>query len=88
MSNRGAYSTKERMPSDIKLLPSLPAWKAVPDCFTHELFAMYCPPGSIKDYGLIPAHPRCTRMYGVTHSTVFQIVRDLRNLSKVEIVNT
>ena len=37
MSNRGAYSTKERMPSDKKLPLPLPAWKAVPDwLFTHD----------------------------------------------------
>jgi hypothetical protein len=33
MSNRGAYLTKERMPSDRRL--SLPAWKAVPDYFLY-----------------------------------------------------
>ena len=44
-------------------------------------FAMYCPPGSIRIMGLIPAHPRFTRMYGVTSSTVFQTVQKLRNLN-------
>ena len=31
ISNRGAYSTKERMPSDMKQPLPLPAWKAVHD---------------------------------------------------------
>ena len=31
MSNRGAYSTKERMPSDRHPSLFLSAWKAVPD---------------------------------------------------------
>ena len=38
---------------------------------------------SLEDWHYIPAHPRYTRMYGVTHSTVFQTVLNLRNLSKL-----
>ena len=35
ISNRGAYSTKERMPSDRELLYPLPAWKAVHNGLSH-----------------------------------------------------
>ena len=48
ISNRVAYSTKERMHSDRKHPLSLPAWKAVPDWLYISHFAMYCPPGSIR----------------------------------------
>ena len=43
-------------------------------------FIMYCLPGSWKIVGLIPAHPRFTRMYGVTNRTVFQTVQNLRRM--------
>ena len=72
MSNRGAYSTKERMPSDRELPPSLLAWKAVPDWLSRMTFRDVLPSRQQKDWGLIPAHPRFTRMYGGTKSTVFQ----------------
>ncbi len=56
------------------------AWKAVPDWLFHTWsFAMYCPPGNIKDYGIPPAHSRFTRMYGVTHSIAFQAIHNSRN---------
>ena len=70
MSNRGAYSTKERMPSDNKR-------------------TIYNKPGRLYPIGfwrctafqarrgmgvLIPAHPRFTRMYGVTKSIAFQAI--------------
>ena len=73
MSNRGAYSTKERMPSDRKQSLSLPAWKAV----HNWLSAMYCPPGSRLIMGLYPAHPRFTRMYGATNSIAFQAISNI-----------
>ena len=41
---------------------------------------MYCLPGNIRIMGLIPAHPRFTRMYGVTNSVAFQAISNLRNL--------
>ena len=43
---------------------------------------MYCPPGSLKIMELVPAHPRFTRMYGVTNSIAFQAIFNLRNLNK------
>ncbi len=71
MSNRGAYSTKERMPSDSKQTP-LAAWKAVPDWRCTAL-------QTVVGIGAIsPAHTRFTRMYGVTNSTVFQTVLNKR----------
>ena len=66
MRNRGAYSTKERMPSDRKRKPSLSAWKAVPDWLCTALQAV------VWIGAISPAHPRFSRMYGVTNSTVFQ----------------
>ena len=67
MRNRGAYLTKERMPSDSKQTP-LAAWKAVPDWRCTALQAV------VGIGAISPAHPRFTRMYGVTNSTVFQTV--------------
>ena len=49
----------------------LEAMKAVPDWLSC---VMYCLPGRGEISGLIPAHSRSTRMYGVTDSTVFQTV--------------
>ena len=83
ISNRVAYSTKERMHSDRKHPLSLPAWKAVPDWLYISHFAMYCPPGSIRILGFIPAHPRFTRMYGVTNSIAFQAIPNSRNLYRI-----
>ena len=66
MRNRGAYSTKERMPSDIER-PS-----------TNQPGRLYLIGGVLPSrqklgIGAIPpAHPRFSRMYGVTNSTVFQ----------------
>ena len=71
MRNRGAYSTKERMPSDSKQTP-LAAWKAVPDWRCTALQA------EIGIGAISPAHPRFSRMYGVTNSTVFQTALYLR----------
>ena len=43
---------------------------------------MNCLEGSSKDWGLFPpAHPRSTRMYGVTHSIAFQAIQNIRNFS-------
>ena len=39
---------------------------------------MYCLPGSRKIEALIPAHPRFTRMYGVTNSIAFQAIQNSR----------
>ena len=78
MSNRGAYSTKERMPSDRRLSQSLSAWKAVPDWLSYTTFRDVLPSRQYKCYGLIPAHPRFTRMYGVTHGIAFQAILYLR----------
>ena len=74
MSNRGAYSTKERMPSDIRQGLYSSAWKAVPDWWCTALQAV------VGIGAISPAHPRFSRMYGVTNSTVFQTVLYLRNL--------
>ena len=71
MRNRGAYSTKERMPSDSKQTP-LAAWKAVPDWRCTALQAV------VGIGAISPAHPRFSRMYGVTNSTVFQTVSNKR----------
>ena len=71
MRNRGAYLTKERMPSDSKQTP-LAAWKAVPDWRCTALQAV------VGIGAISPAHPRFTRMYGVTNSTVFQTVLNKR----------
>ena len=43
---------------------------------------MYCPPGSYKYSGLIPAHSRFTRMYGVTNCVAFQASHNLRYLNR------
>ena len=79
MSNRGAYSTKERMPSDRRLSQSLSAWKAVPDWLSYTTFRDVLPSRQYKCYGLIPAHPCFTRMYGVTYSAVFQTILNMRD---------
>ena len=42
---------------------------------------MYCPPGSRRIMDSIPAHPRLTRMYGVTNSIAFQAIPNSRNLN-------
>ena len=47
MSNRGAYSTKERMPSDINLHILI----SLEGC---TWLVMYCPPGSSGDWRYIP----------------------------------
>ena len=66
MRNRGAYSTKERMPSVLEP-PS-----------TNQPGRLYLIGGVLPSrqklgIGAIPpAHPRFSRMYGVTNSTVFQ----------------
>ena len=44
---------------------------------------MYCLPGSRRIIGLIPAHPRFTRMYWVTHSVAFQAIQNTRNINNV-----
>ena len=66
MRNRGAYSTKERMPSVLEP-PS-----------TNQPGRLYLI-GGVLPYrqklgigAISPAHPRFSRMYGVTNSTVFQ----------------
>ncbi len=41
---------------------------------------MYCLPGSIERDIVIPAHPRHTRMYGVTNSIAFQALLHFRKL--------
>ena len=63
MRNRGAYSTKERMPSP----PS-----------TNQPGRLYLIGGVLPSRqklgigAISPAHPHFSRMYGVTNSTVFQ----------------
>ena len=52
MSNRGAYSTKERMPSDIRQGLYSSAWKAVPDWWCTALQAV------VGIGAISPAHPR------------------------------
>ena len=42
---------------------------------------MYCLPGSIERDIVIPAHPRYTRMYGVTNSIAFQALLHFRKLN-------
>ena len=72
MRNRGAYSTKERMPSDIEP-PS-----------TNQPGRLYLIGGVLPSRqklgigAISPAHPRFSRMYGVTNSTVFQTVLNKR----------
>ena len=66
MRNRGAYSTKERMPSDID-----PPSTNQPGRL--YLIGVVLPSRQKLGIGAIsPAHPRFSRMYGVTNSTVFQ----------------
>ena len=66
MRNRGAYSTKERMPSVLEP-PS-----------TNQPGRLYLIGGVLPSRqklgigAISPAHPRFSRMYGVTNSTVFQ----------------
>ena len=72
MRNRGAYSTKERMPSDIDP-PS-----------TNQPGRLYLIGGVLPSRqklgigAISPAHPRFSRMYGVTNSTVFQTALNKR----------
>ena len=80
MSNRGAYSTKERMPSDRKAAAIFTSLEGCTWLVRISPFIMYCLPGSWKIVGLIPAHLRFTRMYGVTNRTVFQTVQNLRRI--------
>ena len=54
MSNRGAYSTKERMPSDRKQPLPLPAWKAVPDWLSRMISCDVLPSRQQNVYGLNP----------------------------------
>ena len=54
----------------MRIPPPISAWKAVPDCFPYSLCTALQAAG-VK-FVQFPAHPRFTRMYGVTHSTVFQ----------------
>ena len=51
---------------------TLAAWKAVPDWLCTALQAV------VGIGAISPAHPRFTRMYGVTNSTVFQTVLNKR----------
>ena len=44
------------------------AWKAVPDYLCTALQAVR------RYWHYIPAHPRFTRMYGVTHRVAFQAI--------------
>ena len=65
-----------------KRKPSLSAWKAVPDWLYTTFIRKAQQHDSCevlssrqkKVFRFIPAHPRCTRMYGVTKSTVFQTI--------------
>ena len=72
MRNRGAYSTKERMPSVLEP-PS-----------TNQPGRLYLIGGVLPSRqklgigAISPAHPRFSRMYGVTNSTVFQTVLNKR----------
>ena len=56
MSNRGAYSTKERMPSDRNYHYPQSAWKAVPDLLSYITFRDVLPSRQYKDYGLQSPH--------------------------------
>ena len=51
---------------------TLVAWKAVPDWLCTALQAV------VGIGAISPAHPRFSRMYGVTNSTVFQTVLNKR----------
>jgi hypothetical protein len=44
---------------------------------------MYCPPGREGLWTLFPAHPRFTRMYGVTHSIAFQAILYIQNINQL-----
>ena len=50
ISNRGAYSTKERMPSDMEHSMFLSAWKAVPNLFSYMTFRDVLPSRQQEDY--------------------------------------
>ena len=60
---------------------SLSAWKAVPDfslCNFHDVLPSR---QYIEKDIVIPAHPRYSRMYGVTNSIAFQALPHFRNLN-------
>ena len=58
---------------------SLSAWKAVPDFYLCN-FRDVLPSRQYMERDIvIPAHPRYTRMYGVTHSIAFQAIPCFRN---------
>ena len=86
--NRGAYSTKERMPSERKKPFPLPARKAVHDWLSCMTFRDVLPSRQQKVYGILtPAHPRFTRMYGVTNSIAFQAIPNYRNTYTLQFDN-
>ena len=82
MRNRGAYSTKERMPSVLEP-PS-----------TNQPGRLYLIGGVLPSrqklgIGAISlAHPRFSRMYGVTNSTVFQTAFVLATVLLMSIART
>ena len=58
---------------------SLSAWKTVPDFYLCNLRDVLPSRQYIERDIVIPAHPRYTRMYGVTHSIAFQAIPYFRN---------
>ena len=79
ISNRGAYSTKERMPSDRNQPLPLPVWKAVPNGLSYTTFRDVLPSRQKKE-GLYkyPAHPSlrsvCTGLLIVLPSRQFTTI--------------
>ena len=72
------------MPSDKQSPTFTSAWKAVPDW----LFRYVLPSRQGKDVVIpIPAHPRFTRMYGVTHSIAFQAILSLLGVGLTALAN-
>ena len=65
------------------------AWKAVPDFFhTFHDFSRCTALQAVEVlWALFPAHPRFTRMYGVTNSIAFQAILNSRNLNSIFNVN-
>ena len=57
------------------------AWKAVPDFSLYNFHDVLPSRQYIESDIVIPAHPRYTRMYGVTISIALQAIPHFRNLN-------
>ena len=62
------------------------AWKAVPDFSLCNFRDVLSSGQYIERDIVIPAHPRYTRMYGLTNSIAFQAITKLRNLNQYSLL--